>query len=294
MRWYVYALAYPDGRIFYVGKGREDRILDHEEEARRGGTSRKCEIIRDIWASGRQVERVKLAFFDTDEEALAYEAFLISSLDGLSNILEGRKRIREILLTQRDATDFGGYLRQWRDDSSMFWSAREVAEFFGYIDWRAFQQVIQRAKRVARLAGWDEQEHFQPTYKVVLIGMRNHRSIDDYQLSREAFWLVVQNADPSKFVVAFGKTVLALQNAILDSPQPPQGAEIPGSSKYLRTLKGWAAVEPIPVRNLPLGRGAMPEDLPTPTESIQQLERKEQQRLKHQGQPSLFELPPEE
>ncbi len=40
--------------------------------------------------------------------------------------------------------------------------------------------------------------------------------------------------------------------------------------------------------------GTMPEDLPTPAESIQQLERKEQQRLKHQGQPSLFDLPAEE
>lgn len=40
--------------------------------------------------------------------------------------------------------------------------------------------------------------------------------------------------------------------------------------------------------------GTAPEELPTPTKSIQQLEREEQQRLKRQGQPSLFDLPPEE
>lgn len=224
MRWYVYALAYPDGRIFYVGKGTGDRISWHEQEARGGAPSRKCDIIRDIWASGGQVERVKLAFFKTNEEALAYEASLISSLGGLANTQKGRKGITEILLTQSDASDFGGNLRQWRDDGTTFWSAREVAEFLGYISWAAFEQVIRQAKSVARLERWDEQEHFKPTHKLVRNGLRSHRSINDYQLSREAFWLVVSHADQSKFVVLFGIGVLAMQAAIFDG-YPSQDRE---------------------------------------------------------------------
>lgn len=254
LRWYVYALAYPDGRVFYVGKGTSDRILEHEQEARSGGTSRKCDIIRSIWASGGQVVRVKLAFFNTDEEALAYEAFLISSLDELANIQEGRKRIKEILLSQSDAADFGGRLRQWRDDGTTFWSAREVAGFFGYITWEAFQSTIKRAKLVARQSGWTMQEHFQPTYKIVCIGSGAHRSIDDYELSREAFWLVTQNADPSKFVVAFGKAILALQTAALHSTPPSEDRKDPSGdggklSKDFGTLKE-VAIEHVMRRSL--------------------------------------------
>lgn len=50
-RHYVYIYAYPDGRVFYVGKGKGNRILDHEAEARKGINSRKCDIIRSIQPS---------------------------------------------------------------------------------------------------------------------------------------------------------------------------------------------------------------------------------------------------
>src|SRR5260221_10494808 len=51
-KYYVYTLSKPDGTIFYVGKGRGNRILQHENEARRGVKSTKCDIIREIWANG--------------------------------------------------------------------------------------------------------------------------------------------------------------------------------------------------------------------------------------------------
>jgi hypothetical protein len=289
MRFYVYALAYPDGRIFYVGKGTGDRILEHEQEARKGGNSRKCEIIREIWARGEQVKKAKLAFFHTDEEALVYESSLISSLDELANIQEGRKRIKDIALTQSDITDFGGRLRHWREDGTMFWSAREVSEFLGYITWAAFQGTIKRAIRVAHQGGWDIREHFQPAYKVVRNGVRSYRSIEDYQLSREAFWLVVQNADPSKMAVSFGKVVLALQTAIHDSPPRPHGWEslpdgIGGWSKSFGTFEVAAIAD--------IG-GTMPEDL-KPEPSIKPLlderqrKRKKAQKKISDGQLDLF------
>lgn len=290
MRYYVYALAYPDGRIFYIGKGTSDRILEHEAEARNGGTSRKCEIIREIWARGEQVEKTKLAFFNTADEALAYESSLISSLDGLANIQEGRKRFKDIALTQSDTTDFGGRLRQWREDGTTFWSAREVSEFLGYITWVAFQGTIKRAIRVAQQGGWDLLEHFQPAYKVVIIGKRVCRSIEDYHLSREAFWFVVQNADPEKFVVSFGKTVLALQTAIHHSPPRPQGLEtlpdgIGGWSKNFGAFNTSAIADIV---------NPMPEDLP-PVPSIKPLlderqrkRKKSQKQIPGKGQPDLF------
>jgi hypothetical protein len=259
MRWYVYALAYPDGRIFYVGKGTGDRILEHEAEARKGGTSRKCEIIREIWARGERVEKAKLAFFNTADEALAYESSLISSLDGLANIQEGRKRFKDIALTQSDAADFGGRL------------------------WAAFQGTIKRAIRVAHQGGWDIREHFLPAYKVVRNGVRSYRSIEDYQLSREAFWLVVQNADPSKMAVSFGKVVLALQTAIHDSPPRPHGWKslpdgIGGWSKSFGTFEVAAIAD--------IG-GTMPEDL-KPEPSIKPLlEERQRKRKKAQKRSAM-------
>lgn len=84
---YVYVLAYPDGRVFYVGKGQGDRINQHEREARKSKThnSYKCNVIRKIWRDGGQVVRTILAYFETHEEACMYEIGLIFFLPGLTN-----------------------------------------------------------------------------------------------------------------------------------------------------------------------------------------------------------------
>lgn len=91
MRHYVYTLAYPDGRVFYVGKGVGDRIHHHESEVRAGRTTNpyKENVIRRIWADGGQVVKTKLAYFRTHEEAVEYERALIFHTDGLTNLTAG-------------------------------------------------------------------------------------------------------------------------------------------------------------------------------------------------------------
>src|SRR5947207_10125116 len=88
---YTYELAYPQsmgGTVFYVGKGsysqegRIDRIDMHEREAKRGGTSRKCQIIRDIWANDEQIVRRKVYETPAEQDALIYEWILISLVYG--------------------------------------------------------------------------------------------------------------------------------------------------------------------------------------------------------------------
>src|SRR5260370_21912288 len=78
---YVYTLAYPEsmgGYVFYVGKGRRDRITVHEREARNNVKSHKCGVIRKIWRNGEQIVKEKIAFFDDSPEAAAlYEVALI-------------------------------------------------------------------------------------------------------------------------------------------------------------------------------------------------------------------------
>lgn len=91
---YVYILAYPDGKVFYVGKGTGKRIDCHEYEAKSGGTSEKCVIIRDIWTQGRQVLKKKLYRNLSEEDALAIESILIHLFDraNLANEQDGQKR----------------------------------------------------------------------------------------------------------------------------------------------------------------------------------------------------------
>jgi len=87
--YYVYTYAYPDGTIFYIGKGAEGRIDHHELEAGRSDcVCRRCRIIRDIWASGKPVQK-RIVFETFDEiEAFTYEHDLIEQHMGpcLANI----------------------------------------------------------------------------------------------------------------------------------------------------------------------------------------------------------------
>jgi hypothetical protein len=98
--YYVYTLAYPDGRVFYIGKGTGDRIERHEQEARGNARERnpfKCNVIRKIWADGGQVVKTILAYFDTEQDAHMYEIALISLMDGLTNLTNGGEGISGLI-----------------------------------------------------------------------------------------------------------------------------------------------------------------------------------------------------
>ncbi len=102
-RHYVYTLAYPDGRVFYVGKGVSKRIIAHESEVRRGDVVNpyKANVIKSIWAKGGEVVKEKLAYFDTHEEALQYEVALIFFMDGLTNLTGGGEGVSGLKICGR-------------------------------------------------------------------------------------------------------------------------------------------------------------------------------------------------
>jgi DNA-damage-inducible protein D len=275
-------------------------------------------------------------------------------------------------------------IREVAEDGSEYWSARDLSKILGYTEWRNFTTAIEKAKEACENSGQGVFDHFVETNKMVKLGSGGQRKIDDYQLSRYACYLLIQNADPAKPIVALGQTYFAIQTRRQElgdelaalpedqlrllrrsqmniyNNQLAQAAQNAGviepfdfaiftdhgykglygglGAKDIHTRKGLKKSQEIldfmgsdelaanifrasqtkqklereqikgkekanqthyevgkKVRQTieELG-GTLPEDLPTPTESIQQLQRKEQKLLEERSQPSLFDEPENE
>lgn len=92
-----------------------------------------------------------------------------------------------------------------------YWSARELFKVLDYIKWDKFLNVISKAKEACKNSGQEPNDHFPRMEKLVEIGSGAMRDIGDLHLTRYACYLIVQNADPSKEVVALGQTYFAFQ-----------------------------------------------------------------------------------
>jgi len=274
-------------------------------------------------------------------------------------------------------------IRKVAEDGSEYWSARDLYKLLGYSTWQKFQYAIEQAKIACEKSGYEVSDHFNLQVKMIKVGKGAQRKTEDYQLSRYACYLIVQNADPSKPIVALGQTYFAVQTrrqeladevaalpedqkrlilrsemAILNT-RLAEVAQQAGVMKpldfaifqdhgYMGLYGGFKAKDILARKGLKgrqeildymgsdelaanafraslarqrlereqvrdkdtanrthhqVGRkvrqtikelgGTMPEDLPTPAKSIQQLEQEEQRRLEARLQPSLFDEPQE-
>ena len=91
------------------------------------------------------------------------------------------------------------------------WSARELARVLEYSEFRHFLPPLEKAKEACTQSGHKEDDHFEQILDMVEIGSGARRSVEDWLLSRYACYLVIQNADPSKPLVALGQTYFATQ-----------------------------------------------------------------------------------
>jgi len=102
-------------------------------------------------------------------------------------------------------------IKQLNEIGQEYWSARELFTVLEYIKWDKFLNVVDKAKQACKNSGQEPDDHFPRVEKLVEIGSGAKRDIGDINLSRYACYLIVQNADPSKEVIALGQTYFAIQ-----------------------------------------------------------------------------------
>jgi DNA-damage-inducible protein D len=268
-------------------------------------------------------------------------------------------------------------IRKVDEQGREHWSARTMSKLLGYTEYSKFKNAIQKAEKACEGSNEAVSDHFAHVSDMIQTGKGAKRSVDDVRLSRYACYLIVQNADPAKPIVALGQTYFAVQTRRQELTD--QLAQLPEDQKRLiyrsemaifnqqlaEAAKNAGVIQPLDfatfqdhgymglygglrendvhvrkhlepkdkildymgseelasnifraaqteaqirreniqekekanqahhtmgkrVREfIKEGGGTMPEDLPTPEKSIQQLQKEEQKRVERQQQPEL-------
>lgn len=99
----------------------------------------------------------------------------------------------------------------YEEDGIEFWFARDLQGLLGYSKWENFVKVIEKAKESCENANQIVLDHFPDVRKMVKIGSKTEREIDDIMLTRYACYLIAQNGDPRKEEIAFAQSYFAVQ-----------------------------------------------------------------------------------
>lgn len=102
-------------------------------------------------------------------------------------------------------------IKRIRPDGSEYWAARELAPVLDYAKLENFYKVIKRAMIACENSGRSTLECFPEVRKTSPMPNGGVKDILDYELSRYACYLIVQNGDPRKEVIALGQTYFAIQ-----------------------------------------------------------------------------------
>ena len=124
-------------------------------------------------------------------------------------------RVLSKALTPDDETNYTESLfesiRHINEYGQEFWYARELQTALEYKEWRNFTKVIDKAKITCTTSEHIVTDHFVDVNKMVNIGSGAERELDDISLSRYACYLIVQNGDPRKKVIALGQSYFAVK-----------------------------------------------------------------------------------
>ena len=102
-------------------------------------------------------------------------------------------------------------LKKVNEYGQEYWMARQLSKVLEYAEFRNFLPVIEKARKACENSGQQVADHFVEMHEMVSIGSGAEREMPSFALSRYACYLLVQNADPTKSVIANGQTYFALQ-----------------------------------------------------------------------------------
>jgi len=175
-----------------------------------------------------------------------------------------------------------------------FWYARELQKVLEYKEWKNFKVVIDKAIMSCKNSEFNVFNHFVEVNKMIELGKIAKRKILDYKLSRYACYLIVQNADPSKEVIALGQTYFAIQTyKRLYNGDNMDEDELIANLFRINQTKQKLLRDKVQGENnaknvhYEVGKkvrqaiadigGRMPEEMPTPKKSLKELEREKKQ-----------------
>ncbi len=175
-------------------------------------------------------------------------------------------------------------IRRVNEEGIEYWTARDLARVLGYAtNYRNFKNAISKAEIACLNSGQSVTDHFAHVRNMVDIGSGAKRKVEDVQISRYGCYLIIQNADPTDELIAnlfrASQTRQKLEREQVKGKEQANRTHYEVGQRVRQTIKD-------------LG-GTLPENLPSPKESIQQLEQKERKRLKQGLQPSMFDEPTE-
>ena len=126
-------------------------------------------------------------------------------------------------------------------DGNDYWLARPLAKVLDYSEYRHFLPVVERAREACRNSGQPLADHFEDVLEMVEIGSGARREIPDVRLSRYACYLIVQNGDPGKAVIANGQTYFAIQTRRQELADDAKFAQLNENEKRLAIRNELAA-----------------------------------------------------
>lgn len=97
------------------------------------------------------------------------------------------------------------------DERGEFWSARDLQQPLGYVEWRKFEDSIERAIAAIENSGMPGQDHVGGAAKMIATGKGATRIVDDYRLTRYGAYMVAMNGDARKPEVAAAQTYFAVR-----------------------------------------------------------------------------------
>ena len=97
------------------------------------------------------------------------------------------------------------------EDGNEYWYARELQKVLEYKRWDKFYNVIESAQVACSISNNNVLDHFSQVGKMIHLGKGGQRKISDYKLSRYACYLIAQNGDSRKKVIALAQTYFAIQ-----------------------------------------------------------------------------------